>query len=117
MKKRPQKSTQKNEIEEIYINNCLFYEEAKLKELESFKDNNVYETVENQNQECISLRWVSSIKQTDKGSKPKAHLVARGFEEDSLNTFEKESPTASKDTLKHCYQPLLPITGISSQQT
>ena len=39
-----------NEIEEIYINNHLCYEEAKLKELESWKDNNVYETVENQNQ-------------------------------------------------------------------
>ena len=32
--------------------------------------------------------------------KPKAHLVACGFEEDSLKTFEKESPTALKDTSK-----------------
>ena len=87
----------KNEIEEIYINNHSCSEEAKLKELESWKDNNVQETVKNQKR--ISVRWVCSVKQTDKGSKPKANLVARGFEEDSLNTFEKESPTASKDTL------------------
>ena len=32
--------------------------------------------------------------------KPKANLVACGFEEDSLKTFEKESPTALKDTSK-----------------
>ena len=89
---------QKNEIEEIYINNHLCYEEAKLKEPECWKDNNVYETVENHNQKCISVRWVCSVKQTDKGSKPKALLVARGFEEDDLNTFEKKSPIAPKYT-------------------
>ena len=32
-----------------YINNHLCYEEAKIKELESGKDNNVYETMENKN--------------------------------------------------------------------
>ena len=31
----------KNEIEEIYTNNHLCYEEAKLKKLESWKDNNL----------------------------------------------------------------------------
>ena len=56
--------------------------------------------MENQNQKQISVCWHCSVKQTDKGSKPKAHLVACGFEEDSLNTFEKGSPTASKGTLK-----------------
>ena len=56
--------------------------------------------MENQNQKCISVRWVCSVKQTDKGPKPKPCLVACGCEEDGLNTFEKESPTASKDTLK-----------------
>ena len=83
-----------------FINNHLCFEEAKLKKLESWKDNNVYKTVENQNQKCISVCWVCSVKQTDKGSKPKACLVACGCEEDGLNTFEKESPTASKDTLR-----------------
>ena len=49
---------------------------------------------------CISVHWVCSVKQTGKGSKPKARLVARGFQEDSWNTFDKESPTVSKDTLR-----------------
>ena len=57
-----------NEIEEIYISKHLCYEEAKLKERESWKDNNVYKIVENQNQKCISLCWVCSVKQTDKES-------------------------------------------------
>ena len=48
MKPRSLKNT-KSEIEVIYIHNQLCYEEAKLKELENWKDN-VYETVENQNQ-------------------------------------------------------------------
>ena len=71
-----------------------------LKEPESWKDSNVYKAVETKIKKKISFRWVCSLKQTDKGSKPKACLVARGFEEDSLNTFEKESPIASKDTLR-----------------
>ena len=63
----------------------------------------------------ISVCWAFLVKQTDKGSKPKARLVTRGFEEDSLNTFDKESTTINSDTLRKCYQPLMPLTGISSQ--
>ena len=93
MKTRSWKNTKKMRLRRS-INNHLCFEEAKLKKLESWKDNNVYKTVENQNQKCISVGWVCSVKQTDKGSKPKVRLVARGFEEDSLNAFEKELPTA-----------------------
>ena len=64
-----------------YINNHLCYEEAKIKELESGKDNNVYETMENKNWKCISVCWVCSVKQIDKGSKPKACLAARALRE------------------------------------
>ena len=39
------------------------------------------------------------VKENDQGSVKKARPVARGFEE-SRNTFEKESPTVSKDTLR-----------------
>ena len=56
--------------------------------------------MEDQRQKCISVHWVCLVQETDQWSKPKAHLVACGFEEDSLNTLEKESPTASKDTLR-----------------
>ena len=77
------KEHKKNETEETYINNHICYEEPKLKALEIWKDDNVYKTVENQNQKCISVCWVCSVKQTDKVSKLKVCLVARGF--DQLN--------------------------------
>ena len=90
----------KKEIEEIYINHLCF-EEAKLKEPESWKDDNVYKAAENQNQKYISVHWVCLVKQTDKRSKPKVCLVARGFEEDL-----KENHQLHQKTLKeHCYQP------------
>ena len=93
------KKIKKNKIEVIDIN-IHRYEEANLKELERWEDNNIYETVENQDQKRISVRWVCSVKQTDKGSKLKARLAACGFKEDSLDTFDRESPTVSKDTLR-----------------
>ena len=61
------KKIKKNKIEVIDIN-IHRYEEANLKELERWEDNNIYETVENQDQKRISVRWVCSVKQTDKGS-------------------------------------------------
>ena len=78
------------------------------KELESWKDNSVYERVENQNKKCISVCLLYSIKQTDKGSKPKARLVARGL--------RKNHELHQKTLWKHCCQTLLPITGISSHK-
>ena len=39
------------------------------------------------------------MKPTSDGPKPKARLVARGFEEQTDN-IETESPTCSKDTLR-----------------
>ena len=61
---------------------------------------NMQKTLKNENQKCLSVWWVCSSKENNQGSVPKAHLVARGFEEDSIITFEKESPTALKDTLR-----------------
>ena len=46
-----------------------------------------------QNQKCIPVRWVYLVK-------PKAHLVARSVEEDSLRTFDRQSLAVSKDTLR-----------------
>ena len=40
------------------------------------------------------------MKATKNGLQPKARLVARGFEEDCLSKFEKESPTCYKDTFR-----------------
>ena len=39
------------------------------------------------------------LKETPKRIIPKAHLIARGFEEDNIENIKKDSPTCSKDTL------------------
>ena len=52
-----------------------------------------------ENKKCISFQCVCSVKE-NKGSVSKSHQVAYGFNEDSINTSEKESPTGSKDTLR-----------------
>ena len=76
------------------------FDTAKQAELQSWKDHNVYEVVPHTQQKCMSLRWVCSLKSTNDGSvKPKARLVARGFEEQTDN-IEKESPTCAKDSLR-----------------
>ena len=75
------------------------FDDAKQAELQSWKDNCVYEEVPYTQQKCISTRWVCSLKPTDQGLKPKGRLVARGFEEYTAN-IEKESPTCAKDTLQ-----------------
>ena len=76
------------------------FDTAKQAELQSWKDHNVYEVVPHTQQKCMSLRWVCSLKSTNDGSvKPKARLVARGFEEQTDN-IEKESPTCAKDLLR-----------------
>ena len=41
-----------------------------------------------------------ALKETKDGIKPKARLVARGFEEDNLSEIQKDSPTCFKDTLQ-----------------
>ena len=85
--------------EEVYSNHHLYFQKAKEKELKSWKDNNVYEVAPYSNQKCISVKWVCSVKETINVPQEKAQLVARGFEEDTLNNFEKQSPTTSKDSL------------------
>ena len=55
--------------------------EAKVKELNSSKQNDVYEEVDYKNQKLISTRLVLSEKMKDGETISKARLVARGFEE------------------------------------
>ena len=76
-------------IEEVYENNTDFFANAIQKELKSWEDNNVYNLVKNENQKCISLRWVLTSKESPEGYIPKARLVARGFEEDCLQNIDK----------------------------
>ena len=75
--------------------------EAKLRELENWKDNKVFEEVKNSGQNTISLRWVITEK-LDGNDDPilKARLVARGFEENMLEEQRRDSPTCTKDSLR-----------------
>ena len=71
---------------------------AKLKELQSWKENNVYNEVEDIGQERISVRWVLTEKVKDGNVVTKARLCARGFEE--VQEFRKDSPTCSKECVR-----------------
>ena len=51
-------------------------------ELESGEDSKVLKVVPNNKQKSVSLMWVLPVKETPEGLKPKACLVACGFEED-----------------------------------
>jgi len=76
--------------------------DAKFKELENLRRNDVFDEVQFTGQPTISCRWVFTEKRREDGSKlVKARLVARGFEENSeeLN-IRTDSPTCSRHSLK-----------------
>ena len=70
---------------------CL---EAKQDELRKLAMFDVYEEVPNNGQECISTRWVMTLK----GKGVKARLVARGFQE--RYPVPSDSPTAAKTAFR-----------------
>lgn len=61
---------------------------AKLRELASWKKNMVYDEVNDENQHCISARWVVKPKIIDGKQSVKARFVLRGFEEESERTAQ-----------------------------
>ena len=72
--------------------------QAKVRELNSWKENKVYEEVEFSNQQCISGRWILKPKIIDGIQSMKARYVLRGFEEDQ--DFRTDSPTCLRETLR-----------------
>lgn len=83
------------------ITENVSFDEAKMKELESWKNNKVYTEEIDKGQKCVSTRWICTLKESsDGGIKPKARLVARGFEETQTNTIPKDSPTCSTESLR-----------------
>ena len=54
---------------------------AKMNEFENWKDQKVFEEVQNEGQRVISVRWLITKKNKDQKLAYKARLVARGFEE------------------------------------
>ena len=96
-------SVQKIEDEEEVL---LGYEnknvvEAKEKELQSWRENSVFEEVEDMGQKAISTRWIVTEKVKGGENICKARLVARGFEEE-MEEWEKDAPTCNAETLKFC---------------
>lgn len=73
----------------------------KTKELANLNVHDVYEEVRVDEIEshCISTRWVVTEKFVNGERNVKAHLVARGFEEDTTHMV-KDSPTCTKESLR-----------------
>ena len=73
--------------------------DAKQKEIQNMKDNDVYEEVPYTGQRTVSSRWVLTEKFKDGEKKVKARLVARGFEEADIELIV-ESPTCTKESVR-----------------
>ena len=72
---------------------------AKEKEIQNWRQNDVYKEVEDEGQVTVSVRWIITEKLKEGETVTKARLVARGFEEDSL-TMKKDSPTCSREAVR-----------------
>ena len=89
-----------NNVEEVYCSSIYLTElekqvcEAKSKELNNWKQQNVYKEEKDAGQQCISVRWVITRKIVNGENITKARLCARGFEE--IQDFPKDSPCCSR---------------------
>ena len=83
------------------------FDEAKQIELKSWVGNQVFTVVPDRGQDCISTRWIYSIKKCKTGSVKKARLVAKGFQ-DQESDVRSDSPTCAKESLR------LALTTIAS---
>ena len=72
--------------EEVYFTEDISYETAKQNELKSWKNNDVYSAIKNDNQKTVSLGWMCSLKETPKGIIPKACLVLGVSKKTTLKT-------------------------------
>ena len=69
--------------------------DAQERELNSLKENNVFNWVEDHGQVSVSCKWVFTVKQMENGSKMlKARLVTQGPEEKCMNE-RTDFPTCS----------------------
>ena len=72
---------------------------AKVKELENWKNNQVYAKAEDKNQTKISTRWLITTKVIGEDKINKAKLVARDFEDEEIMRLTTDSPTFFKESL------------------
>ncbi|CAG2191494.1 unnamed protein product [Mytilus edulis] len=91
---------QSDDVNEDVLLSDIDFTEAREAELDNWNKHNVYEEVEDNGQNCISTRWVYTMKELENEFHRKARLVAKGFEEDSLDEIPKNSPTCEKQSLR-----------------
>ena len=72
---------------------------AKITELNKWKENNVYTDIQYTNQHYLSLRWVNTTKTVNGLPHVKSRSVVRGFEENDNNILT-DSPTCYKYSLR-----------------
>ena len=83
----------------IILFNNTSVRKAKLKEIDNWLIHDVFEEVENEGQQTISVRWVITERLLKDHWDTKARLVARGFEEDTSH-LNKEAPTCGTDIVR-----------------
>ena len=94
-------SSQSDEIllnEHCQLSKDQAIHEAKERELNSWKEQHVYDEVSDNGQETMSVRWVLKPKIINGQPGIKARLCARGFEE--TETFRTDSPTCSREGIR-----------------
>ena len=66
--------------------------------LNQWRNEQVYDEIDDLGQQCISLRWVMKEKVVSEKKIIKARLCARGFKEEQ--NFRTDSPTCSREGLR-----------------
>lgn len=93
-----------NVIEELNLSEIFISQNkeevtsAKIKELESWKKNNVYEEVPFEDQKCISSKWVIKPKIVDNKFITKARLVLKGYEEEEC--VRTDAPCCMRESVR-----------------
>ena len=96
-----------NEIVILFSSDTI--DKAKDKEVQIWRDNGVYDEVDDEGQFRLSVRWVVTEKIKEGVTIIRARLVARGFEE-YTEDLKKNSPTCDKESVRL----LLALASINS---
>ena len=67
------------DVDEVMLVNDIDMNDAKMKDLESWRENKLYHEVPHRNQKCVSTRWVYSFKTVNNSLVPKASNIVRIF--------------------------------------
>ena len=84
--------------EVLVVSNHDGFSDAKLEELERWKEFDAFEEVENVGQKYITGCWVCNRKESDGKLVNRAWYVIRGFQEDA--SIQSDSPTGSKEGMR-----------------